>query len=52
MHPGQYTVLNSPDEAVVERAVTDISGYGKILPLLVGFSVYVENDGKVKYYNL
>lgn len=25
MHPGQYTVLNSPDSGVVERAVDDLS---------------------------
>lgn len=24
MHPGQYTVLNSPDEGVVERAIADL----------------------------
>ena len=31
MHPGQYTVLNSPDEAVVERAVTDLKYHTRLL---------------------
>jgi UV DNA damage endonuclease len=31
MHPGQYTVLNSPDEAVVERAVEDLSYHARFL---------------------
>lgn len=31
MHPGQYTVLNSPNEAVVERAVEDLSYHTRFL---------------------
>lgn len=31
MHPGQYTVLNSPDEAVVERAVDDLRYHARVL---------------------
>ncbi len=31
MHPGQYTVLNSPDEAVVARAVEDLRYHGRFL---------------------
>lgn len=31
MHPGQYTVLNSPDEAVVERAVKDLRYHAQFL---------------------
>lgn len=31
MHPGQYTVLNSPDEAVVERAVEDLRYHARFL---------------------
>lgn len=31
MHPGQYTVLNSPDETVVERAVADLKYHGQFL---------------------
>lgn len=31
MHPGQYTVLNSPDEAVVERAVADLKYHAQFL---------------------
>ena len=30
MHPGQYTVLNSPDEDVVERAVTDLKYHARL----------------------
>ena len=31
LHPGQYTVLNSPTEEVVERAITDLVYHDKIL---------------------
>lgn len=31
MHPGQYTVLNSPDKAVVERAVEDLRYHARLL---------------------
>lgn len=31
MHPGQYTVLNSPDEQVVERAVADLFYHCQVL---------------------
>ena len=31
LHPGQYTVLNSPTEDVVERAITDLVYHDKIL---------------------
>lgn len=31
MHPGQYTVLNSPDEGVVERAIADLEYHVAIL---------------------
>lgn len=31
MHPGQYTVLNSPDKLVVERAVSDLCYHSTIL---------------------
>lgn len=31
MHPGQYTVLNSPDEGVVSRAVADLQYHCKFL---------------------
>lgn len=31
MHPGQYTVLNSPDGAVVERAVADLDYHCRFL---------------------
>ena len=31
MHPGQYTVLNSPNEGVVERAVADLKYHASLL---------------------
>lgn len=31
MHPGQYTVLNSPDENVVSRAIDDLEYHNKIM---------------------
>jgi UV DNA damage endonuclease len=34
MHPGQYTVLNSPDESVVRRAVLDLEYHAKVLDAL------------------
>lgn len=34
MHPGQYTVLNSPREDVVERAIEDLIYHDKVLTAL------------------
>jgi len=34
MHPGQYTVLNSPDPGVVERAVDDLRYHCRVLSAL------------------
>lgn len=34
MHPGQYTVLNSPNEEVVTRAIEDLSYHQKIMDAL------------------
>ena len=34
LHPGQYTVLNSPTEDVMERAITDLIYHDKILTAL------------------
>lgn len=34
MHPGQYTVLNSPDEAVVARAVEDLRYHARLLDVM------------------
>jgi UV DNA damage endonuclease len=31
MHPGQYTVLNSPDSEVVRRAIEDLNYHAKVL---------------------
>ena len=35
-HPGQYTVLNSPKEDVVERAIADLDYHADLLALLGG----------------
>ncbi|MDD3169203.1 MAG: UV DNA damage repair endonuclease UvsE [Eubacteriales bacterium] len=34
MHPGQYTILNSPDGDVVERSISDLSYHAKVLDAL------------------
>lgn len=34
MHPGQYTVLNSPNEDVVRRAIDDLNYHSKVLDSL------------------
>lgn len=34
MHPGQYTVLNSPNEEVVKRAIQDLNYHTKVLDSL------------------
>lgn len=34
MHPGQYTVLNSPNEEVVNRAIEDLNYHDKVLNAL------------------
>lgn len=34
MHPGQYTVLNSPDEGIVERAILDLNYHALVLDSL------------------
>lgn len=34
MHPGQYTVLNSPDASVVRRAVDDLTYHARVLDAL------------------
>ena len=34
MHPGQYTVLNSPDSGVVRRAIEDLSYHARFLDAL------------------
>ncbi len=34
MHPGQYTVLNSPDISVVKRAIQDLNYHTKVLDCL------------------
>jgi len=38
MHPGQYTVLNSPREEVVERAIEDLNYHRQLLESLGGKS--------------
>lgn len=34
MHPGQYTVLNSPNEDVVKRAIADLEYHARVLEAL------------------
>ncbi len=34
MHPGQYTILNSPHERVVEASIRDLTYHQKVLSLL------------------
>ncbi len=34
MHPGQYTLINSPDEEVVKRAIYDLEYHSKVLDCL------------------
>ncbi len=34
MHPGQYTVLSSPDEGVIRRSILDLEYHVKVLQLL------------------
>lgn len=34
MHPGQYTVLNSPDDGIVQRAIADLDYHSKVLECL------------------
>lgn len=41
-HPGQYTVLNSPDEDVVARAILDLAYHAKMLECLG-----VDNKNKI-----
>ncbi len=42
MHPGQYTVLNSPHEEVVKNAVIELEYHAKVLSLLG-----VSNENKI-----
>lgn len=42
MHPGQYTVLNSPDKLVAERAIQDLDYHVKVLN-----SLGVGNEHKI-----
>lgn len=41
MHPGQYSVLNSPDDRVVENAVRDIEYHAELLGMIS------PDDGKI-----
>ena len=42
MHPGQYTVLNSPNKDVVIRAIDDLNYHNKVL-----HSLGVKREGKI-----
>ena len=46
MHPGQYTLLNSPDEKVVERSVEDLR-YHQVLGDMIGVREFITHVGGV-----
>ncbi|AQQ52463.1 UV DNA damage repair endonuclease UvsE [Planococcus lenghuensis] len=45
MHPGQYTVLNSPKEEVVDKSVADLEYHDKLITLLGGTDLIVHTGG-------
>lgn len=45
MHPGQYTVLNSPKEAVVEKSVQDLEYHDRLIQLLGGNDLILHTGG-------
>lgn len=45
MHPGQYTVLNSPKEDVVRRSVEDLEYHDRLLTLLGGNDIILHVGG-------
>ncbi len=46
MHPGQYTLLNSPNESVVERSVEDLR-YHQVLGDMLGVREFITHVGGV-----
>lgn len=45
MHPGQYTVLNSPKDEVVEKSVADLEYHDKLITLLGGTDLILHVGG-------
>ncbi|AIC94708.1 UV DNA damage repair endonuclease UvsE [Shouchella lehensis] len=45
MHPGQYTVLNSPKEQVVTNAVNDLLYHERFLSLVGGTDIIIHTGG-------
>ncbi|WP_100398073.1 UV DNA damage repair endonuclease UvsE [Bacillus sp. FJAT-44742] len=45
VHPGQYTVLNSPKENIVENAVSDLEYHGHLLSLCGGTDMILHIGG-------
>ena len=45
MHPGQYTVLNSPKPEVVEKSVQDLFYHDRLIELLGGNDLIVHTGG-------
>ncbi|UJF26051.1 UV DNA damage repair endonuclease UvsE [Planococcus sp. 107-1] len=45
MHPGQYTVLNSPKPEVVEKSVQDLVYHDRLIALLGGNDLIVHTGG-------
>lgn len=45
VHPGQYTVLNSPREEVVERAIEDLIYHEKLIALMGGNDIIIHTGG-------
>lgn len=45
MHPGQYTVLNSPKEAVVEKSIQDLEYHDRLIQLLGGNDLILHTGG-------
>lgn len=45
VHPGQYTIINSQSEKVVENAVRDIEYHNKLLNLIGGTDIVIHVGG-------
>lgn len=46
MHPGQYSVINSPKKDVVERAILDLKYHQKLLSLINGTDMIIHTGGE------
>ncbi|MDG5788422.1 UV DNA damage repair endonuclease UvsE [Evansella sp. AB-P1] len=50
MHPGQFTLLNTPKEDVLERSIADLEYHDKLLQLVGGTDMIIHGGGE--YGNL